>query len=180
MPAVDFWENPDPFTEENFWRLLTSSRKVGPLRNPQDAPLDELNAGASEGVLLGGNLSLVCASLGTPFLPSLTGTILVLEDVDEVPYRLDRMLTQLLNSGVARKIKGLLLGQFTRCEPRDPAKPSFTSSQVLREFAAELPCPALGNLQYGHVPRKLTIPFGLRARIDAPRRTVTIPEAAVL
>jgi muramoyltetrapeptide carboxypeptidase len=167
MPAVEFWKNPDPFTEENFWRLLSSSEETLSLPNPPDDPARTLCAGIAEGVLLGGNLSLVTSSIGTRFLPSFRGAILALEEVDEVPYRVDRMLAQITNSGIARQIAGLLLGKFTHCEPKDPAKPSLATDQLLSDFAAAAKIPAITNLAYGHVPRKMTLPFGARVRIEA-------------
>jgi muramoyltetrapeptide carboxypeptidase len=177
MPAVEFWKDPDPYTEENFWRLLTSKKKLGPLAASE---LEVLNEGRASGALLGGNLSLVVNCLGTRFLPSMRGAILVLEEVDEAPYRVDRMLTQLMNSGIASRLAGLVFGQFTRCEQKDPAKPSLTCAEVLRDFASRLKCPVLTNLQYGHVPRKLTIPFGLSAQIDAARKRISVLESAVV
>lgn len=180
MPAVEFWKNPDPFTEENFWRMLTSGKKVGLLKNSAEAALEELAAGGAEGVLLGGNLSLVATCIGTRFLPNTRGTVLVLEEVDEAPYRVDRLLTQLMNSGMTARVNGLVFGQFTRCEAKDAAKPSFTCAQVLREFAERLSCPTLANFEYGHVPRKLTVPFGLRARLDSRRKRIEVLDSAVL
>jgi muramoyltetrapeptide carboxypeptidase len=180
MPAVEFWNDPDPFTEENFWRLLTSAKKIGALKNPPEAGLEMLVPGRAEGVLLGGNLSLVTCSVGTAFLPTLAGAILVLEEVDEAPYRVDRMLMQLVNSGIASRLSGVVFGQFTRCEAKDPSKPSLSCAEVLREFAGRLCGPAIANFQYGHIPRKLTVPFGLRARLDSKRKRIEVLESAVL
>jgi len=177
MPAVEFWNDPDPFTEENFWRLLTSRKKVGFLASPA---LEILNAGRASGALAGGNLSLIVNCLGTPFLPSMRGIILVLEEVDEAPYRVDRMLMQLVNSGVASRLSGVVFGQFTRCEQKDPARPSLRCAEVLTDFASRLKCPVLSNLEYGHIPRKLTIPFGLGAQINSARNRISIPESAVV
>ena len=177
MPAVEFWKDPDPYTEENFWRLVSSTKKVG---NLEASELAVLNQGRGSGALLGGNLSLVVNCLGTRFFPSMREVILVVEEVDEAPYRVDRMLMQLVNARIVSQLKGVVFGQFTRCEQRDPAKPSLTSAEVLRDFALRLRCPVLANLEYGHIARKLTIPFGLRAQIDAPRRRIAVLESAVV
>lgn len=173
MPAVEFWKDPDPYTEENFWRLLTSSKKIGELRSAADL----LEDGRGEGVMLGGNLSLVVACLGTRYLPAMRNSILVLEEVDEAPYRVDRMLMQLVNSGIAGRLSGLILGQFTRCEPKDPSKPHLAIGALFEEFAKRVPGPVLANFQYGHVPKKVTLPLGLRAEIIKGK--VRIGEAAV-
>jgi muramoyltetrapeptide carboxypeptidase len=108
------------------------------------------------------------------------GIILVLEEVDEAPYRVDRMLMQLVNSGVASRLSGVVFGQFTRCEQKDPARPSLRCAEVLTDFASRLKCPVLSNLEYGHIPRKLTIPFGLGAQINSARNRISIPESAVV
>ena len=134
--------------------------------------------GRAEGVVLGGNLSLVTNVIGTPFLPPLREALLVLEEVEEAPYRVDRMLMQIANAGLAKRLAGVVFGQFTRCESKDAGKPSLPLAEVLREFAARVNGPVLGNLQYGHVPRKLTLPFGARGRIDG-RRRITVLESAV-
>src|SRR5687768_6332376 len=83
MPAVEFWKGPDPYTEENFWRLVTSKLSIGALLNPEDEPLCVHREGKATGVLLGGNMALVTSTLGTPFMPSLRKAVLVLEEVDE-------------------------------------------------------------------------------------------------
>jgi muramoyltetrapeptide carboxypeptidase len=179
MPAVEFWKNPDPFTEENFWRLLTSAKAVGELANPLEERFDLIKEGKGRGVLLGGNLALVASTLGTLFMTSMRGAMLVLEEVDEYPYRVDRMFAQLRNAGVLSGLSGLLLGQFTNCEPKDPSKPHLSTDFILREYAEYVNGPVLGCLLYGHVPKKLTIPFGLIAEVDAKKRRIRVPESAV-
>jgi muramoyltetrapeptide carboxypeptidase len=177
MPAVEFWKEPDSYTEENFWRLLTSPRPIGALAA---AELEVLNEGRASGPLVGGNLSLVVNGVGTRFLPAMRGTILVLEEVDEAPYRVDRMLRQLVNSRIASRVSGIIFGQFTRCEQKDPDKPSLSCGDVLRDFASRLKCPVLNNLEYGHIARKLTIPFGLRAQVDATHKRISVQGSAVV
>lgn len=179
MPAVEFWKKPDAFTEENFWRLLTSNKSVGPLANPLEDRFDLHRPGKASGVLLGGNLALVASTLATPFMPSLRETILVLEEVGEYPYRVDRMFAQLRNAGILKGLSGLLLGQFTECEPKDRSQPHLNIEFLLNEYAQMVNGPVLGNLLYGHVPIKLTIPFGLRATVDAKRGTIDVRESAV-
>jgi muramoyltetrapeptide carboxypeptidase len=177
MPAVEFWKDPDPYTEENFWRLVSSGKKVGPLAASE---LEVLNKGRGAGALIGGNLSLVANCLGTRFLPAMRGAILVLEEVDEAPYSVDRMLMHLVNSGIASRLSGIVFGQFTRCDQKDPAKPSLSCAEVLKDFASRIKCPVLTNLQYGHVARKLTLPLGLGAQVDATRKRISVTESAVL
>src|SRR5262245_28308388 len=109
LPGVEFWQKPDPYTEEHFWRVLTSARRIGPLKNPDNQPLRPRIRGRARGRLLGGNLSLVVSNLGTRFSPDYDGAVLVLEDVREEFHRLDRIFTQLRNAGILDQINGLVL-----------------------------------------------------------------------
>jgi muramoyltetrapeptide carboxypeptidase len=179
MPAVEFWKNPDAYAEENFWRLLTSKAAVGKIENPSEQNLVVHREGKASGVLLGGNLALVLSTLATPFMPSLRKAVLVVEEVGEYPYRVDRLFAQLRNAGVLKNLAGLLLGQFTDCEPKDPKQPYLTVAQLLAEYAQMVKGPVLGNLLYGHVPKKLTMPFGLVATVDARNGLIEMRESAV-
>ena len=179
MAGVEMSNGIDPYTEENFWRLLTSRSRVGELRNPSDEPLRVLRRGKKVGRLLGGNLATAMSLLKTPFAPDLTGSLLVLEDVDEAPHRVDRVLSQLSNAQILGKISGLVFGKFTDCIPSDPSKPYIPIDQVLENAAQRLKCPVVANLQYGHVPKKLTLPLGLRTRLDTEKGTIEVLESAV-
>jgi muramoyltetrapeptide carboxypeptidase len=179
MPGVEMWKGIDPYTEEHFWRLLTSAKKIGALTNPEEEPLRTLQQGKAKGQLLGGNFSLLACLMGTPFLPSLKKTILVLEDVDEAPHRVDRMLAQLLNAGVLRTLSGLIFGKFTGCTPRDTTEPHLTIEQIQTEYAAKLKAPVVANFQYGHIPKKLTLPIGLQGMINTKKNTIEVLESGV-
>lgn len=132
------------------------------------APLlgEVLVPGTAEGRLLGGCLSLVTSLVGTRFLPSLRGAILFLEDVEERPYRLDRMWTQLRTAGALDGLAGIAFGEFCGCE--DPSG-AYTSRQVLTELAAELHVPVLAGLPFGHGRDNRALPHGARARIEGDR-----------
>ncbi len=122
---------------------------------------------------------MLCAIVGTKFQPDFTGAILFLEDTDEEPYRIDRMFTQLRHSSILDRSTGMLLGQFTDSDPKDPTKPSLTLAEAFEDASAWSSIPILYNLPFGHVPRKLTMPIGIRARIDAGARTLELTESAV-
>jgi muramoyltetrapeptide carboxypeptidase len=126
--------------------------------------------GRAEGTLLGGNLSLVTATVGTPDWPDLSGAILLIEDVSEEPYRVDRMLTQLLRSGVLAEVAGVAIGQFTECGE---------VSGVLAERLGPLGIPVLGGLPVGHGEQHVAVPLGTRAVLDADAGSLTV-EAAVV
>jgi muramoyltetrapeptide carboxypeptidase len=149
---------------------------AGVLPAARDRAPVPLVAGSAEGRLAGGNLSLLAASVGTPFAPELRGRILVLEDVEEAVYRIDRMLEQLLASGTLAGVRALALGRFTKVgENRRPR----TLEIVLAEFARRLGVPALRDVPFGHIADTWTIPLGARARLDADAGTLEILEPAV-
>jgi muramoyltetrapeptide carboxypeptidase len=180
MTGVEMWKGIDPYTEENFWRLLTSTKKIGVLKNPDEEPLKILKHGKAHGRCLGGNFSLLACLIGTPFLPELHKSILVLEDVDEAPHRIDRMLAQLFNAGVLHRLAGLVFGKFTDCNPSDPKEPHLTIDQVLEEYSAKINCPVITNFQYGHIQRKLTIPIGLQITLNTIQNHIAVMESAVV
>ncbi|MBI2620197.1 MAG: LD-carboxypeptidase [Ignavibacteriales bacterium] len=179
MAGVEMWNDIDPYTEEHFWKVITSTTKIGLLENPPDVPLRSHGRGKGSGRLMGGNLSCLMSNHGTPYAADYRKAVLVVEDVDEAPHRVDRMFAQLRNAGVFKTITALLLGCFTDCHPPDPSKPHLTIDQVLAEVIESSPVPVLSNLQYGHIPRKLTLPIGSRTRVSASHRTLEIVESAV-
>jgi muramoyltetrapeptide carboxypeptidase len=183
MLAVEMAEKMDAFTEEFFWRLLTSPHPIGRVSNPDDAPLkllfSPLRNRQVEGRLLGGNLSMIISVVGTRFQPSFRDQLLFLEELGEEPYRIDRMLTQLKLAGILRQVKALLLGSFIDCVPTDKTKPTLSVDDVLTEVSDGLKIPVLSGLVYGHLPRKLTMPIGVRARVDLRSRMLEFLEGAV-
>jgi muramoyltetrapeptide carboxypeptidase len=132
--------------------------------------------GTVEGPLLGGNLSVFTRLLGTPFMAPLDGGILLLEDLSEQPYRLDRMWTHLELAGVFRRIRGIALGQFIGCEPRDGG---FTAAEVLRDLAAATGVPCASGFPIGHGDVNEAVPLGVRVRLEADVARLTFLEAAV-
>lgn len=179
MPAVEFTSAPDPYTEEHFWALLTSRARRRVLPAPDDQPLQSLRPGTAEGPLLGGCFSLVMSTLATPYQPDFRGALLFLEDVREELHRIHRMLTHLDHAGILRRAAGLLLGQFTEANP-EPDEPHLPLAEIYRETLADFTRPVLANLAYGHVPRKLTLPQGALARLDATRSRLTLLESPVV
>ena len=137
--------------------------------------------GRAAGLLLAGNLTVATHLLGTPHLPDLRGAILVLEDVGEAPYRIERMLTHWRLSGALQQLAGIGLGQFSDCDDTPPvAAPQddgstaqgadrFSLEQVLRERTADLGVPVLSGLPVGHVAGNAALPLGAWAELDADR-----------
>lgn len=141
-------------------------------------PIKSLSSGSASGQLVGGNLSVLCATLGTDFAPSWEGKILFLEETNEEPYRIDRMLTQLKLNGVYEQIKGLVLGQFNKCVAEIPEQ-SFTCMEVLNQHFAKASFPVIYNAPIGHTENKWTLPLGILAEINADKKTLTLLENAV-
>ncbi|MDP9792356.1 muramoyltetrapeptide carboxypeptidase [Catenuloplanes nepalensis] len=128
--------------------------------------------GVASGPLLGGNLTMIASDVGTGSLPDFDGAILLFEDVNEAPYRYDRMLTQLIRSGALDRLAGVALGQFTNCAGTPSA------AAVVSERLGTLGVPVLGGLRIGHGPGQLTVPIGAHATIDVEAGTLTV-EAGV-
>jgi muramoyltetrapeptide carboxypeptidase len=126
--------------------------------------LSQVAPGRASGRLFGGNLTVLAALVGTPYAPPLDDVILVLEDVAERPYRLDRMLTTLLQSGALRGVRGVILGQFTSC---DPGADGTTAEHVLAERLGTLGVPIVGGAPVGHVPENQPLLFGAQAELNA-------------
>lgn len=131
--------------------------------------LTPLVQGRASGRLVGGNLAVLCALLGTPFMPPLKGRVLLLEDIGEAPYRVDRLLTQLQLSGQLQQVAAVLVGAFTVSNP-GPA--GVTVEEVIAQRLAELSVPVLTGLPVGHISDNLEIPLGAQAHVDAYRGEV--------
>jgi muramoyltetrapeptide carboxypeptidase len=135
-----------------------------------------LVGGVAEGPLLGGNLSLLTRLIGTLWLPNLEGAVLLLEDVSEQPYRIDRMWTHLRLAGVFDRVAGLALGDFTGCE--DPAA-DYSVRDVLQDLAGETGLPCVVGLPIGHDAVNVPVALGARVRLDGGTGTLAFLEAAV-
>jgi muramoyltetrapeptide carboxypeptidase len=133
--------------------------------------------GKARGKLLGGNLTVLTALAGTPYLPNFDGAILFLEDVDEAEYRIDRMLTQIGQAGVLKNLKGVVFGQCTDCVNKTGS--AFTLNDVLTQHLGSLGIPAYQGAWFGHITDQFTLPVGGMAEIDADAGTLRLLEPAV-
>lgn len=175
MPATEFALDPDEFTMGCCEKMMFGT-PYGVLENPADMPVRTLVEGKAQGILTGGNLSLVASSLGTPYEIDTRGKILFLEDIYEEPYSVDRMLNQLRMAGKFRDCAGILLGYWTKCEAKDPQK-SLTLEQVFQELLVPEGKPVLADLACGHSLPSLALPLGACAEFDACEGRVRILKA---
>jgi muramoyltetrapeptide carboxypeptidase len=177
------------YTQKNFRRALFETTPLGSVTNPPESnqlrpahTLRTIRPGKARGPLVGGNLTLISTTMGTPFEIETRGRILLLEDVDEQPYSIDRMLTQLRLAGKLDGVAGVIFGECSACRPRD-YKPAFESTlslgEVLDEILGQLRVPVLSGLTFGHTDDQLTLPLGVTATLDADKGELVIEESGV-
>jgi muramoyltetrapeptide carboxypeptidase len=136
------------------------------------AGLRTVTPGVAEGPLVGGNLSVLSSLIGTPWMPDLRGTVLLLEDVGERPYRLDRMWTHLQLAGLFEGIRGVVFGEFTGCDEKDAG---YGSADVLDELVRTLGVPCAAGFRIGHGEVNHPVTLGAPVRLDAGARTLSFP-----
>jgi muramoyltetrapeptide carboxypeptidase len=158
---------------ESLHAALTTTEPVTVAADPTEETFGVRVPGQARGTLLGGNLCLIAASLGTRDMPDLTGAILLVEDVQEPPYKVDRMLTHLRRAGALDGVAGVAVGQFTDCADGWDT----TVVDVLTDRLGDLGVPVLGGLPIGHGPHQLTVPVGTSAALDADQGTLTVNPA---
>jgi muramoyltetrapeptide carboxypeptidase len=167
MASSDMVPSFDPFSKEAWLAALTRNESLGRLPRPAGDPGPRvLVPGLARGELVGGNLSLIAATMGTPYQIRPEGRILFIEDIDEAPYRIDRMLTNLRLAGVFKDCAGIALGNWNKCEAA-PGKPSLGLEEVFRDTLCGAGKPVLMGLAAGHCSPTLTLPLGTMAELDA-------------
>lgn len=172
MVAVEMGKGIDPFTEENFWPHLLSGRSYSEYPAVSDSPLTRLHSGKATGTLIGGCLSMINPIIGTPYQPDFRKSILILEDVGEEPYRLDRYLSQFRSARIFQQVAGIIFSQFVDCEAED--NPSLTIDEIIKDYTHDLNIPIVKNFLYGHVDRKFTIPIGASVELDADSLSIRL------
>jgi muramoyltetrapeptide carboxypeptidase len=169
-PTVSTLLTSDEESLASFWNALAGDEAVVvPFPEPTC-----LRPGGAMGPVLGGNLTMLCHLVGTRFFPPLDGAILFIEDRNEAPYRIDRMLTHLIEAGLLSGLAGLMVGNFTECGPQDDLLDLF------RERLAPFTFPVVFGLPVGHGSRNLTLPVGLTATLDAGAGLLTYHQAATV
>ena len=161
----------DAFTVASMKRRLFHTARPGPIAEPPGRPVEALFPGRAEGILAGGNLTVLAAGLGTPYEIDTRGRILFLEDVNEPLYRLDRNLTSLALAGKFDDCAGVLLGTFEGCPlTSGPTPEALSLEDILKGFLEPLGKPVVRSLQAGHSFPKVTLPLGACLRMEAERK----------
>ena len=173
---------PHPALSPSDGERVASRRVRGGSLSARANPIKILHRGKASGQLIGGNITLLCTTVATPFQPSFKNKILFLEDLDEPPYRFDRLLTHLSNAGLLQQVAGVAVGINKGCEdPNAKGAKEYrqTLEDVLRERLLPLKIPVVMNLPFGHVPFNATLPVGANACLDANKGDLLITETAV-
>ena len=182
--AVSEWND---YSVQSF-RAVAMNAEAAVLRNPVIKPADDLivreerittvRPGKAQGRLVGGNLTVLASLAGTPYFPDCRGALLFLEDINEYIYRIDRCLSTLRLAGALAQLGGVVLGRFTRCEPGD-GYGSLTLDEVFDDYFLPLGIPVFRGAAIGHIKRKLTVPVGAPAEMDADAGTIRLLQPAV-
>ncbi len=160
-PVVVEWDSISATMKEEVRRLLE-----GQLPLPIEG-LTTVRKGQCTGTLLGGNLSTIARMVGSRYLPDLEGKILFIEDVNEAPYRIDALLTQLKNAGILEGLGGLMIGNFTGDQPQMDQEAGSIVIQTILDCVDEYSWPVVSGLEYGHLPSRRILPIGVSARLSA-------------
>ena len=166
------------FTKDYFEDVVMKGKKV---KIRAEEP-EVIVPGEAEGRLIGGNLSLLASLVGTPYQTAYEGHILCIEEIGESTYRVDRMLTQMVQSGVLKGVRGIALGYFTNCDARPGDRgyeQSISLMEVFRDQFGQLGVPVLAGLPFGHEEHNATFPVGVNAKIDTGKGTLKVLESAV-
>lgn len=165
MMTSDFVINEDAASADALFAMLTGGIGAGMALTVAGMQLQTLAGGRAQGRLTGGNLCVLCASLGTPYAIDATDAILFMEEVGEAPYKVDRMLTQLRHAGVLDAARGFVIGSFSDAED---------AQAVIAEFLAPLGKPVLSGFQAGHCVPNYPLPFGAEVMLDADHQQLCL------
>ena len=171
MVAMELARGVNGRTQEFFWGLLTGAKSEWQIDLG-----DVIRTGKAEGEMMGGCLSVLVTTLGTPYEIRTDGKLLFLEDIGERPYRVERMLTHLKMAGKLDRLAGLVFGDFTNCE----AEGSRSVLQIINEIFAQAPYPVVTGMPAGHGREHITLPFGSNMLLDGNSRSLSLVESPVV
>lgn len=168
------------FSRESLFRNIFYSETIGLVENPIGEEIETINGGVAEGEIIGGNLSLIADTLGTPYEIDTKDKILLIEEIGEEPYNIDRMFTQLRLTGKLEESNGIILADWNGCEAKtDEYDESLTLMEVIEDIIKPVGKPTIYNLKSGHCKPMITIPLGVKARLKADKKELYIEESTV-
>lgn len=159
---------------KNFVNTLMKNNDVLNISNPKNDKMDFCGSNSIEGYLVGGNLSIICSTLGTPYEIDTKDKILFIEEINEEPYKIDRMLTQLKLANKLNHCKGFILGKFTNCITSNTR--SFSLNEVLKDNLLSFNKPTVINISSGHDNNNLILPIGAKYKIDVEEKKLEVIE----
>ncbi len=187
MPQYYLYDEEEAFTAvtNSFWDTILEARYTSDAPPGYDVELGEnftrpktLVGGNAKGRLFGGNLTLINSTLGTPYQIESRGSILVFEDVDEEPYRIDRYLSQLRLSGILNEVSGIIVGSLTDSIEKE-SQAQAECHEIFTHYFSDLGVPVVTHFPVGHTRFNITIPIGANAHLDADRKRLSILENPV-
>ncbi len=165
------------FTVDSWNEVLIEAKKASYKLPEGEEDAFTISSGKAEGILLGGNLTVLTSMIGSDYLPDFEGSILFFEDIGEDVYRIDRMLTQLKLSGILGQINGFVFGKCTDCSA---GSNSLSLKKVFDDHINPLGIPAFYGAMISHEERNITLPIGIKARIDADQKSIQLLDSAVI
>jgi muramoyltetrapeptide carboxypeptidase len=168
------------FTTDYFIKVLAPTKQFKPIVINYPS-IQTISNGVAEGKIIGGNLSMLAGTLGSEYEIDTNDSILLIEEISEHPYKIDRMLAQLSLAGKLQQAKGIIMGFFENLNSKRPYYPggSFTIKEVIDQHIKPLEIPAILGMPIGHNKNNVTMPIGIRAKLDATKKTFTILEPSV-
>ena len=178
MVASDMIEGFSIFSRDNLLKSIMNKEPISKISNPEGEEILTINGGIADGIIIGGNLSLIVDTIGTPYEINTMDKILFIEEIGEQPYNIDRMLNQLRLSGKLQEAKGIILGDFNNCETENPEE-NLILEQIINDQIKSIGKPTIYNLQAGHCNPMLTLPFGVKVRLNADKKELIVLERCI-
>jgi len=179
MVLPNFSSEVSSFTEDNFWKVITSSKIKSTVKIEILNESSLTNSVKVIGKVVGGNLAVLSAMIGTDYLPNFKNKILLLEEISEPPYKIDRMLNQLRLHNIFNEVKGIILGDFIDCIEQDKNKNTMELTDVLSDYFESLSIPVIKSFPFGHSKNIVTLPIGCKIEINLKKGIIEFSEAGV-
>ena len=173
MVASELGNNISHFSEKWMWDVLIKHNKSLELINPENDNISIYRHGTAQGNLIGGCLSLMTPILNTQYMPSLKDNILIIEDIGEPVYRIDKLFQTLKLHNVFDDISGLIVGKLTDCFPKN-SKKAFTLEDILDNTLGSYDFPVITNFAYGHIKQRFTLPVGCKIKMETDNKKITL------